>query len=151
MKSIFLISVAMLASVSIDAQKYFKVLEATSLSWAGGIPQSGSGISYTIKAILLTRQEIRFTDAWTGSEYAVPEVMSFSHTDGRPFIKGDTILIRFTIHHYPPESPMKASLPVYKAPPFPIKGEALIRYVSGHSVKYLSIEKFKKLPAQNYP
>lgn len=150
MKGIFLISLAILASASLDGQKYFKVLETTSQSWAGGIPQSGSGTTYTIKAILLTSHEVRFTDAWTVSEYAVPEAISFSYTDGRPLTKGDTILIRFTIHHYPPESPMQASLPVYKAPPMLVMGEALIRYVAGHSVKYMSITKFKQLPALNY-
>jgi hypothetical protein len=150
MKSIFLISMAILASVSMDAQKYLKVLEATSLSWAGGIPQSGTGTSYTIKAVLLTGHEISFSDAWTGSYYARPEAISFSHTDGRPLAKGDTILIRFTIHHYPPESPMQASLPAYKAPPVPVKGEALIRYNVGNSIKYLTIEKFKQLPPRNY-
>ena len=120
------------------------------MSWSGGIPQSGTGTVYTIKVILLTEHEIRFTDAWTGSDYAVPELISFSHSDGRPLVKGDTILIRFGIHRYPPGSPMAVSLPAYKAPPVPIKGGALIRYMTGRSVKYLTIEKFKQLPVKNY-
>ena len=151
MKSLFLISIALLASISIDAQKYFKVLDATAQSWAGGIPQSGSGTKYTIKAVLLTSHDLHFTDAWVGTEYTVPEVMSFSHSDGRRLTKGDTILIKIIMHHYPQDSPMQASLPAYKSPPIALRGEATIRYVVGRSGKFLSIPKFKQLAPLSYP
>ena len=151
MKSLFLISIALLASISIDAQKYFKVLDATAQSWAGGIPQSGSGTKYTIKAVLLTSHDLRYTDAWVGTEYTVPEVMSFSHSDGRQLTKGDTILIKIIMHHYPQDSPMQASLPAYKSPPIALRGEATIRYVVGRSGKFLSIPKFKQLAPLSYP
>ena len=151
MKSLFLISVTLLLSFHTEAQRYFKVLDATSQSWAGGMPQSGSGTTYTIKAVLLTSHDIRYTDAWVGTEYTVPEVMSFSHSDGRQLTKGDTILIKIIMHHYPQDSPMQASLPAYKSPPIALRGEAMIRYVIGRSEKYLAIPKFKHLPPLNYP
>ncbi len=151
MKSLFIISVAILTSISMDAQKYLKVLDATAQSWAGGMPQSGSGTTYTIKAVLLTSHDIRYTDAWVGTEYTVPEVMSFSHSDGRQLTKGDTILIKIIMHHYPQDSPMQASLPAYKSPPIALRGEAMIRYVIGRSEKYLAIPKFKHLPPLNFP
>jgi hypothetical protein len=134
------------------AQKYFKVLDATSMSWSGGLPQNGSGTTYTIKAVLLTTQKVTFSDIWIGKEYGTPETISFSYSDGRTLTKGDTILIKYTVHQYPPQSPLaQMPKPAYKSPPIPIQGEALLGFTVGKATRYRSVAKFKVLPPANYP
>jgi hypothetical protein len=133
-----------IASISgADAQKYFRIIDATSVPFSGGMQQSGSGITYSIKAVLLTSQKIKFGNIWIGKEYGIPESFSYSYNDGRTLAKGDTLMIRYTSHNYPPESPMaKLPKPEYKAPPIPVKGEALLGFTIGKTTRYRSIEKF---------
>jgi len=149
MKSIALILV-LTASLGLHAQKYFKVLDATSTGWSGGMPQNGSGTNYTVKAVLLTDQEIKFTDEWIGNEYVIPERIS-PYADGRALKKGDTIMIRATVHRYPPGSPLAASLPAHKDPPSPYKGAALIKFTVGNKSKCRTVEKFRTTASQSYP
>jgi len=138
---------------TISAQKYFKVLDATSVSWSGGMRQSGTGTTYYIKAVLLTNQKVTFSDIWIGKEYGVPRAASATYTDGRSLSKGDTVLISYSsIHHYEPSpNAQEPPKPVYKSPPYPIRGEALLGFTAGKGTKYRSIEKFRSLPPLNYP
>ena len=154
MKSLKYIAILLISLIvsGVHAQKYFKVIDATSMAFAGGMAQSGSGVTYTVKAILLTNQKVTFNDFWIGKEYGEPTTMSASYTDGRKLVKGDTLLIRYTVHHYPPNSPLN-NVPKaeYKSPPIHIQGEALLGFTVGKATRYRSIEKFKMLKAQSYP
>ena len=151
LKNIALFLTLLLAS-SGYAQKYFKVLDATSTSFAGGIPQNGSGTSYHVVIKLLTNQKVTFSDIWIGKEYGEPETASFSYSDGRQLVKGDTVLIRYTIHHYPAGSPLNnITKPAYKSPPIPMQGEALLGFSVGSTKRYRSVEKFRAMPPANYP
>jgi hypothetical protein len=98
--------VGLITTSATSAQKYFKILDATSVSWSGGMPQTGSGATYTVRAVLTTDEKVTFKDFWLGKEYAIPEVASVSYSDGRALKKGDTLLVKYTEHHYPANSPM---------------------------------------------
>lgn len=152
MKIVCFLLLTLTASVNMSAQKYFKVINATSTSFAGGRAESGTGENYNITAILLTKQKVTFSDIWIGKEnYGVPETISLSSSDGKPMTKGDTIVIRYTMHHYPANSPLnQAPKPGYKSPPITIQGEALIGFTVGKATRYRSIEKFKALAPKKY-
>ena len=152
LRNISLIAILLISMGSVRAQKYFKVLDATSSSFAGGTPISGSGTTYVVKVVLLCSQKIIFHDIWVNNEYGNPETLSASYSDGRALSKGDTVLIRYTIHHYPANSPMQQiPQPEYKKPPIPIQGEALLGFIVGNATRYRSVGKFKDQGFQNYP
>ena len=147
----FLAIMLLLTMSRIYAQKYYKVIDATSTSFSGGMPQSGSGTTYNIKIVLTSNQKITFNNIWIGKEYGVPEYMSFSYADRRTLVKGDTAIVRYTVHHYPPGSPMlQMPAPAYKSPPIPIEGEALLGFTVGKATRYRSVGKFKEQAAHNY-
>ena len=135
----------------VDAQKYFRIIDATSMSWSGGMAQSGTGITYSVNIVLLTNQKITFNDFWVGKEYGNPEMVSVSYADGRSLRKGDTVIANFTVHHYPPQSQMlNMPMPAYKSPPIPIKGDALLGFTVHKATRYRSVTKFKELPSKKY-
>ena len=147
-----LILIIMVGISTATAQKHFKVIEATSMSWSGGMAQSGSGTTYSIKAILLTKQKVTFDGIWIGKEYGLLETHSFSYTDGRALGKGDTVLLTYIIHRYPPNSPMaQMANPINKPVPIYYKGEALIGFTIDKVTRYRSVAKFEQQPHQNYP
>ena len=147
------ILICLILSTSIaTAQKYFRVLSTTSMSWSGGMAQSGSGTTYSIKALLTTKQKVTFDGIWIGKEYGLLETHSFSYTDGRALGKGDTVLLTYTIHRYPPNSPMaQMANPINKPVPIYYKGDALIGYTIDKVTRYRSVAKFEQQPHQNYP
>ena len=143
--------VSLLTTGTIDAQKYFKVIDATSTSWSGGVAQSGTGITYNVKIVLLTKQKVTFNEMWVNKGYGPTETRSVSYSDGRALTKGDTVIVTYTVHHYPEGSPMeKIPAPAYKDPPIPIQGEALISFTIGKSKRYRSVEKFTPLATKKY-
>jgi len=152
-KNISALLLIIMASTHIaSAQKYFRVISATSMSWSGGMAQSGSGTTYSIKAVLLTKQKVTFNDIWIGKEYGLLETHSFSYADGRALSKGDTVLLTYTVHRYPPNSPMaQMANPINKPAPIYYKGEALLGFTINNVTRYRSMAKFEQLPYQNYP
>lgn len=145
--------VLLLLSTNAEAQKYFKIVDAYSSSWVGGTPMSGSGTNYTVRIVLLTTQKVTFSDFWVKGDYGTPEVLSASYADGRKLSKGDTVLVRFTSHVYPANSPMlQIPKPEYKKPPIPIQGEALLGFRVGTITRYRSVAKFtESKEIQSYP
>ena len=143
----------LLLSTQAEAQKYFKIVDAYSSAWVGGTPMSGSGTNYTVKIVLLTTQKVTFNDFWVKNDYGTPEVLSASYADGRKLSKGDTVLVRYTTHVYPPNSPMlQIPKPEYKKPPIPIQGEALLGFTIGRITRYRSVPKFtESKEIQSYP
>jgi|GEM_PF-3351355 len=143
--------ICLLTNGTIDAQKYFKVIDATSTSWSGGVAQSGTGVTYSVKIVLLTKQKVTFDEMWVGKEYGLAETRSLSYSDGRTLTKGDTVIVTYTVHHYPAGSPMeKIPAPAYKDPPIPIQGEALLGFTAGKSKRYRSVEKFTPKATKKY-
>lgn len=136
-----------------NAQKVFKVIDATSLAWAGGLPQNGSGINYTIKVVLLTSKKVTFDDIWIGAKYGLLQTHSFSYADGRTLKEGDTALLIYTIHEFPEGSPMQQvyNNEVSKPVPIRFKGDALIGFSCGGLKRFRTIAKFRELPVANYP
>ena len=154
MKQIIAIALLLfLLSTRAQAQKYFKIVDAYSSLYVGGTPMSGSGTIYIVKVVLQTAQKVSFNDFWVKSDYGTPEVMSASYSDGRKLSKGDTVIVRYTIHAYPANSPMfQIPKPEYKKPPIPIQGEALIGFSVGKITRYRSVSKFSESKEpQSYP
>jgi hypothetical protein len=137
---------------NIQAEKYFKILDATSQSWSGGMAQTGTGITYMIKVVLLTNQKINFEEIWIGKQYGLLETHSATYSDGRTMVKGDTALLTYTIHHYPPNSPMaQMNNPVSKPCPIYTKAAAVIGFSFDKIKKYRTVQNFRDLPVQRYP
>jgi hypothetical protein len=146
-----LLLLILISAANLDAQKYFKIISATSVSYSGGMAQSGTGISYTVMAVLLTDDKVSFTDMWVDKSYGLPKTSSLSYSDGRKLVKGDTVVVTFAIHHYPPQSPLsKVPETAYKKPPIAMKGEGLIGFTVDNKTRYRSIDKFKNQGAEKH-
>jgi hypothetical protein len=148
-----LLILTLLAVSSANAQKHFKILDATSQSWSGGLPQNGTGTTYTLEILLKTDLKVEFKDIWMGQDNGLLETSSLYYSDGRTMKKGDTVLVKYTIHRYPPNSPMAdMAKPPLKPAPIYYKGAALISYTIGASAPlYRSVASFRKLPTENHP
>ena len=146
---VIVLSCMLLVSTHVSAQKYVKVVEATSQSWSGGRVESGTGVTYSIKVAVKSCQKVKFDGFWAGSDYCVPEVLPRVDADTNLHGKIDTISLRCTVHHYQPQS-QTGEKPTFKSPPVPLKSEALLGFVMGKSKRYTSIDNIKKLPPRKY-
>jgi hypothetical protein len=91
----------MLVCTRVSAQKYVKVVEATSQSWSGGRVESGSGTTYSIKVAVKGCQKVKFDGFWSRSDYCVPEVVPNPHADTTLRGKVDTISLRMYCESFP--------------------------------------------------
>ena len=139
-----------LATSTSDAQKFFKIVDATKQSWSGGLPQNGSGTTYSVIVVLKTDMKIEFKDFWLGNDYGIPDISSLSYSDGRALKKGDTAVVKYTVHHYPPNSPMAdESRTIVKPAPIYYSGQALLGFsVAGSAPVYRAVKSFRELPAK---
>jgi hypothetical protein len=148
----YLLIIALTVSHSVlSAQKYLKVIEATSHQWAGGMPQSGSGVEYRVIIKLLTNTKVNFNDIWIGQLYGKPEIRNKRNTKDGEVIKGDTIILSYNDRHIPPQYKQNTDKLISKKVPYSCSGAALIGYNIQKMHKYITIKEFKKLPASNYP
>jgi hypothetical protein len=148
--SLFLLSVSV--CISIQAQKGFKIVDATAMSWAGGMPQSGHGTNYNLQIVLRTSAKISFDDLWVGGTYATKQRVFFDPRKGHEPIKGDTINVSFAVNVIPSLDPMEQTVkPVAKNKPCDYKGAALLGYKAGRKEQYKVIRSFRQLPPANYP
>ena len=152
MKKHLIIFLAVLSiATGSNAQKYFNVLDATTVYWAGGIRSSGSGQTYSLKILVLTNNKLSFNGIWIGKDaYGVPEMLT-SRPDKKTQ-KGDTILVQYTIHHYPPDSHMETvdTPPSPRSLPIKYTGEALLTFTVGKATRYRAIKSFRTLSAIHY-
>jgi len=127
----------------------FKVLEATSQKWVGGIISAGSGINYQLT--LLANQssgKIKIDQLWVGDQYfKVTAIKKFPASEKEGFEKGDTIYINAKVAH--PAPPHKEYFE--QAPPFSYNGAALIGYELDKKRKFIIVEEIKKLSSIAYP
>lgn len=151
-KGISILALILILSVSAHAQKLFKTVDATSRSWAGGMPQSGHGTSYVLEVVLLSDKAIIFDDAWVNDKYAEPKtIVLHPKKDHKPG-KGDTISIAFSINVIPKNNPTEnAAEPVTKPAPCAYKGQAMVAYTVNNKKHYKLISGFRQLPPVNYP
>ena len=155
MKSIFFLMALFFAlSCNMLAQKHFTILSATSAGWAGGMPQSGSGVRYMIKLRLNTSARLTFLAIWIGKDdYAIPEVYPMRELK-RELRAGDTVIVNY--NHLSPRMQVDPAGNVPKATavkPAPIsyKGAALLSYTVKKVLRYRIIPAFAVLPYNNYP
>lgn len=152
-KTIALLSFVFTLAVSVQAQKQFKILDATVMSWAGGMPQSGHGTVYSFKIVLLTKDKVSFEDLWVSKTYVPrqPLIIDYEGKYHEP-TKGDTINVGFALRVIPQGNRNEpGAKPVTKPSPCDYKGEALLEYtIKGHR-HYKTINSFRRLPPQNYP
>ena len=143
MKFLLLISLAICCSHKCND---FKVLEATSQKWVGGIISAGSGINYQLT--LLANQssgKIKIDQLWVGDQYfKVTAIKKFPASEKEGFEKGDTIYINARTAPHRKES-------FKQAPPFSYDGAALIGYEVDKKRKFIIVEEIKKISPIAYP
>lgn len=135
----------------------FKVLEATSQKWVGGIIGAGSGINYQLT--LLANQssgKIKIDQLWVGNQYfKVTAIKKFPASEKEGFEKGDTIYINARVAHHS-KNPSNEEAPHRKEsfeqiPPFSYDGAALLGYELNKKRKFIIVEKIKKISPIAYP
>ncbi|MCW3128149.1 MAG: hypothetical protein JWO03_3807 [Bacteroidetes bacterium] len=141
----------LLSSVFAQAQKEFKIVDATERSWAGGMPQSGHGTSYTVRVVLLSKKAITFEDAWIGDKYVTTKSDQYHVSNDHHATKGDTVSVTFALNVMPQRDPVPEPKPVTKEKPCVYKGAALLGYTVGGKERYRTISAFTRLAPANYP
>jgi len=136
----------------------FKVLEATSQKWVGGILSAGSGINYQLTLLVNhSSGNIKIDQIWVGNQYfKITAIKKFPASEKEGFEKGDTIYINARVAHPLPISPVNGEgNPTYiklsKSPPFSYDGAALIGYELNKKRKFIIVEEIKKISSIAYP
>ncbi|NOZ45497.1 MAG: hypothetical protein GXO79_01820 [Chlorobi bacterium] len=129
--------------------KDFKVIDATSQKWVGGIPGSGKGTNYVIKVISFKNNKyLHINQVWIGDEYYnVKALKNPALINETSFEKNDTLYIK--IHKYirtnmlgevvKPKATEESKVPIK------YDGAALIGYTYRGKKKYKEIKTFKEL------
>ena len=165
MKRIFLLFIsAMLCSFCFKRTNYFKLIEATEQSWAGGIQGSGRGVNYKIKLLITTDKAIIFDTLWmNNSRYKIEVVRRSFHGDLPTVTKDDTLLLQFrdfTPGERGGQKIIKRDTAITEtivkkesaaSPPIKHKGKALFRFHIDGKEHYFILKEIKKLPSLNYP
>jgi len=133
------------------------LLKATSQSWTGGHPGTGSGTYYCIYLIPnRNSKKIVIDSIWMKDKGYKFDKFIVKNKITNEFKKKDTIILKFNDY-----KPGEYNNPVYYenmdttikiiTPPFEYKGEALLRYFSNSISKYIIIEKFEILEPLAFP
>jgi len=145
----------------------FKVLQATSQDWAGGMPASGRGTYYNFTLLAqIGSNSLQLKTLWIGDKnyaftitrrnYDLVDSNS-AKTDlvvSNTFRKGDTLYVRaqkYIKHSMRGESLGEVNEETQVALPRKYKGVAVFLYKVNKSLKYKTIDKFTKLEMQAYP
>ena len=133
------------------AQPPFKIIEATAQSWAGGMPQSGSGIQYTIKLIITEKKKIEFKKIWIKQQEEDLEVFALGKIEKKIFTKGDSLILKCNRKNKYQADGIIPLVDSTKLPPKPYMGLCQFEYSVNKKSAYFRIPKFKKLETLNYP
>lgn len=141
-----------LSFISQEPVKPFNLISATTQHWAGGANGSGRGVNYvlTFKANY-SSEKLVIDQFWLREEfYRISAVKE--HSLSPEFIKGDTIVVKFTKWYPDDRMPHPENEPETKevSSPFKYKGAGLLGYQIKNKRKYLAIKAFKELPNVNY-
>lgn len=144
-----ILSFILVCFFGIFTPKSFQVIEATTQKVAGGRAESGISVNYNVTLKANQSSENLFIQGvWVDSVYYKAEAykqnpnLSFT----KEFEKGDTLFLRFS-----KKISSSTPIPIKKAPPIEVNGEALIVYKLKNKIRYKAIEDFKKLPMEYYP
>ncbi len=162
-----ILSIFILLITFFCAKTDFKVLQATSQDWAGGMPASGRGTYYNFTLLAQTNSNLlQFKTLWIGDKnYAFTITRrNYDLTDtnysksemvvSSTFKKGDTLYIRaqkYIKHSMRGEPLGEVNEEPQIALPYKYKGVALFGYNINKKLKYKTIDKFKVLQMQAYP
>jgi hypothetical protein len=149
-RHIIIFLLALFIATDTDAQKYFKVLDATIVHWTGGIRSSGTGETYSLKILVLTNDSLSFNGIWIGKDaYGIPELLTPRLY--KKMLKGDTILVQYTIHHYPSDSHREGeATPTPRSSHIKYTGDGLLEFTVGKAARYRTIKSFRTLSSVNY-
>ncbi len=143
---------------SVNAQRQFKILEATLQVWTGGAHSGGSGVNYRLMLLVHKSSSKLILDTlWTG-DACYPLLLSHAGrgNPGSGFMKNDTIYLSASKRN-PMEPDGKGEKATYKAgeknciAPIVFNGTALLGYRYRGKRKYMTLLKFKELPPLRYP
>ena len=133
----------------------FEIVSATAQKWAGGQKRTGHGVYYTITLkVKKNSQRLSFDKLWVGSEFY--SIKAYKHIESKnieSYNINDTIYVSARSQIRPPdeENPEVNQKTVTEAPPFEIKGAALLGYLYKGKRKYKTIDSFKELNSLFYP
>ncbi len=135
--------------------KDFKIVEATSQKWVGGVPGSGKGTNYLIKILpYKSSDKLQIDKIWIGNKYFdITPLTDPKNKKSTNFEKNDTLYIR--IHQYTRTNMqgeiLKTKVKEENDVPEEYEGEALLSFTYKEKRKYKVIKEFKKLKFIPYP
>ena len=130
-----------------QVQTPLRVLDATSMEWLGGRPESGRGIDYRFQLLALAKLELAFDSVWIGRG-AYQLHYRFSNANiKQSWSKGDTISLTAKQYMPPGYTPPKDAI----ESPIKYQGEALLRYFLNGVAGFVEVPQFRKLPSVAYP
>lgn len=148
LKYLLTISLFIIAITNGQARQYFRIIEATSMKWSGGVRLGPSGITYRVKAIILTKRRVDFRDLLIGNERISVEKASNADIVNVKHFKGDTIIIVYTLNHWPLSSQPQIPITSANGCSASKNSGSMFCYTVGKATKYEPIE-FKALTPQN--
>lgn len=126
-----------------------RLIDATQKSWAGGMPQSGSGNAFHILLSIATAQKYTINHVWIEGKEVDFSIQNYRMLLDRVAAKGDTIDIIY--NQYFKENSTQLNLKENGLKP-PFDGyAAILAYTKNNKTVYLKIKEIKALPRENYP
>jgi len=153
MKPITLIFI-ILFSAPCFTTKDFKIIEATSQEFLGGIPEAGYGTNYNL--IILAQknsQKLTIDQMWIGNKFFEVKAKKKDHApNDYSFARNDTIILSFSdITKTNKEGEIISKVLEKKPdPPYGFQGVALIGFTLKDKRKYKEVPAFRKLEKQVY-
>jgi hypothetical protein len=152
MKTPFIILILILTIATgckTQATNGLRLVDATKNSWAGGMPQSGSGNTYHILLSIATAQKYTINHVWIEGKEVDFSIQNYRMLLDRVAAKGDTIDIIY--NQYFKENSTQLNLKENGLKP-PLDGyAAILAYTKNNKMAYLKIKEIKVLPGVNYP
>lgn len=128
----------------------FKIIEATSQGWTGGIAQSGSGFKYTIKLLITEKKKVEFKKIWIKQQEQELEVFSLGKKEKTVFTKGDSLILVCNKKNLYQADGIVPLVDSTKLANPPYMGMCQVEYKAGKKTAYFRIPKFKKLMPKNF-
>lgn len=134
--------------------KDFKIIDATSQEFLGGIPEAGYGTNYTLTILAQkSSQKLTIDQMWIGNKFFEVKAKKKDHAPNDfSFAKNDNIIIAFSdITKTNKEGEIISKGHEKKPdPPYDFQGTALIGFTLKDKRKYKEVQAFRKLEKQVY-
>lgn len=119
-----------------------KILLATSREWVSGVPGGRSGITYTIKAQVLTNKKVSFRNLWMKKDNVPFDIQYFTQQQPERLQSGDSLLL---VYNFTRGAQNNSTGDDAVRLPVSYNGAALIECVVDGKARYFIVKAFKQL------